>query len=123
MPRGGPRSNAGRKRKAPELKALAGTVRKDRENAVGEPAPTGAMICPLHLSDLAQLHFANIARMLEEQQRASPHYAEHVALLALRLEQIQRFQAVIETEGDTFASESAKAVGKGDDVRVVITRM
>jgi phage terminase small subunit len=102
---------------------LTGTVRKDRENEVGEPAPVGAMICPLHLSDLAQLHFKNIAGMLEEQQRASPHYAEHVALLAQRLEQIQRWQAVIETEGDTFTSESAKAIGKGEDVRVIVTRM
>jgi len=77
------------------------------------------MICPLHLSDLAQLHFASIARVLEEQSRASPHYAEHVALLALRLEQIQRFQAVLESAGDTFTSESAKKVG--DDT--IITRM
>lgn len=77
------------------------------------------MICPLHLSDLAQLHFKSIAAMLEEQNRASGHYAEHVGLLAQRLEQIQRFQAVLEVEGDTFISESVKMAG---DVRVV-TRM
>ena len=77
------------------------------------------MIAPLHLSDLAQLHFASIARMLEEQNRASAHYAEHVALLAQRLEQIQRYQSVLEVEGDTFTSESAKMVGKVK----VITRL
>jgi len=65
------------------------------------------MIAPLHLSDLAQLHFGSIAKMLEEQERASPHYAEHVALLALRLEQIQRYQAVLEVEGDTYETETA----------------
>lgn len=119
MSRGGARPNSGRRRKEPALKALAGTARPDRENAVGEPAPVGAMICPLHLSDLAQLHFKNIAGILEEQQRASPHYAEHVALLAQRLEQIQRFQAVLETGGDTFTSESAKKVGE----TIVVTRM
>jgi len=119
MPRGGARPNSGRKRKEPALKALAGNSRPDRENAVGEPAPVAPMICPLHLSDLAQLHFKSIAGLLEEQQRASPHYAEHVALLAQRLEQIQRYQAVIEVEGDTFTSESAKKVGD----RVVVTKM
>lgn len=102
MARGGARPGAGRKRKDPELKALAGTDRKDREIAVGEGPADGAMICPLHLSDLAQLHFKSIALILEEQKRASPHYAEHVALLAQRLEQIQRFQAVLETDGDTY---------------------
>lgn len=74
---------------------------------VGEAAPEGAMICPLHLSDLAQLHFRSIALMLEEQKRASPHYGEHVALLAQRLEQIQRFQAVLETEGDSYETFTA----------------
>lgn len=64
------------------------------------------MIAPLHLSDLAQLHFKSIALMLEEQGRASPHYAEHVALLALRLEQIQRYQAVLEMEGDTYQAQT-----------------
>jgi len=63
------------------------------------------MICPLHLSDLAQLYFGNIARILEEQQRASPHYAEHVALLAQRFEQIERYQAVLACEGDTYTTE------------------
>ena len=119
MSRGGARPNSGRRRKAPELKALTGNARPDRENAVGEPAPTGAMICPLHLSDLAQLLFRNLASILEEQQRASPHYAEHVALLAQRLEQVQRYQAVLEVEGDTFTTESAKKIGE----RLVITKM
>ena len=65
------------------------------------------MIAPLHLSDLAQLHFKSIALILEEQKRSSPHYAEHVALLALRLEQIQRYQAVLEMEGDTYQAKTA----------------
>lgn len=106
MASGGPRPGAGRRRKEPALKKLAGTERADRELAPvpGADPSTAPMICPLHLSDLAQLHFASIAKMLEEQQRANPHYAEHVALLALRLEQIQRYQAVIEVEGDTYES-------------------
>jgi len=111
MARGGPRANAGRKRKAPELKKLAGTLRKDRELVPATPVPvptgTAAMICPLHLSDLAQLIFGELAGLLEKQGRAAPEYAQCVALLAQRLEQIQRFQAVIETEGDTYETRTA----------------
>jgi len=78
------------------------------------PAGTGAepLICPLHLGDLAQLMFKDIAGLLEKQGRAAPEYAQHIALLAQRLEQIQRFQAVLETEGDTFTSKAVKKVGK-----------
>lgn len=119
MSKGGARPGAGRKRKAPELKALSGTDRKDREISIGVDPSDAPMIAPLHLSDLAQLHFASIAQILGEQKRSSAHYAEHVALLAQRLEQIQRYQAVLETEGDTFVSESAKKVGD----RTIITRM
>lgn len=123
MSKGGARPNSGRKRKAPELKKLSGNLRADRENAVGVPASQGVMVCPMHLSDLAQLIFGSIAAILIEQERASPHYAEHVALLAQRLEQIQRYQAVLEIEGDTFTTESAKSIGKGEGTRVVITKM
>lgn len=107
MASGGPRPGAGRRPKSPALKKLSGTDRKDREVTIGEPAPPGAMIAPLHLSDLAQLHFGSIAAMLEAENRASPHFSEHVALLALRLEQIQRYQAVLEMEGDTYEAKTA----------------
>jgi phage terminase small subunit len=65
------------------------------------------MLAPMYLGDLEQLMFSSIATLLEKQGRASPDYAEHVALLALRLGQIQRFQAVIETEGDTYETQTA----------------
>ena len=107
MAKGGPRPGSGRRPKAPALKVLAGTERADRQHLVGEPAPVGAMIAPIHLSDNAQLHFASIAGMLEREGRSSPHYAEHVALLALQLEQVQRFQAVLEMEGDTYEAKTA----------------
>ncbi|MHA0333673.1 P27 family phage terminase small subunit [Sphingomonas aquatilis] len=68
------------------------------------PMPASAMIAPLHLSDLGQLMFGEIANMLAEGQRANPHWAQHVALLAQRLEQIQRWQSVLEVEGDTYES-------------------
>lgn len=107
MSKGGARPGAGRKRKAPELKALAGTTRTDREVAIGTEPSDAPMLAPMHLSDLAQLLFGSIVKILEEQKRASAHYSEHVALLALRLEQIQRYQAVLEVEGDSYETTTA----------------
>jgi len=113
--RGGSRPGAGRKRKAPEVKEAQGTYRADRDAKVNEDVPLGSMIAPLHLSEIERNYFAQIASILEEQKRASPHYAEHVGLLALRLSQIARFQAVLEMTGDTFTSETVRKVD-GQDV-------
>lgn len=107
MASGGPRPGAGRRRKAPALKALMGTARADRTPTVAGDVPAGGMIAPFHLSDLEQLLFGSIARMIEEQRRSSPHYAEHVSLLAQRLAQIQRWKAVLEVEGDTYETKTA----------------
>lgn len=108
MASGGPRPGAGRRPKSPKLKQLSGTDRKDRQVALPDATEDNApMVCPMHLSDLAQLLFADIAGILEQQKRASPHYAQHVALLAQRLEQIQRWQAVVETLGDTYESRTS----------------
>ncbi|WP_247650854.1 P27 family phage terminase small subunit [Sphingomonas sp. S2M10] len=79
----------------------------------------GKMVPPMHLGDLEQLTFGSIAEILEQQGRASPHFAEHVALLAVRLSQIQRLKAVLEMEGDTFTSETVKSAGKV----AVVTKM
>jgi phage terminase small subunit len=76
------------------------------------------MICPMHLSDLAQLIFRELAGLLEQQGRAAPEYAQHVALLAQRLEQIQRWQAVVESLGDTYETKTIKKV---DEETVVST--
>lgn len=107
MARGGARPGAGRKRIAPAVKELRGTARADRDRAAPPPAVPGLMRPPVHLSQHQQLLFASIVEVLEEQGRASPHYVEIVALLAQRLEQIQRWQAVLEVEGDTYESNTA----------------
>ena len=116
MARGGSRPGAGRKRKDPALKEVQGTYRDDRDAKVNEDVPLGPMIAPLHLSEIARGHFATIAGILEQQKRSSPHYAEHVGLLALRLEQIAMYQAVIEMEGCTFTSELAQVAKDGNTV-------
>lgn len=65
------------------------------------------MTAPIHLSDLASLLFGSIAKILEQQGRASPHYVEVVALLAQRLEQVQTYQAVLECEGHTYETRTS----------------
>lgn len=113
MASGGSRPGAGRKRNAPALAMTAA-------QRAALPATSGAaMVAPLHLSDLAQLLFADIAGMLEAQGRADPHFAQIVALLAQRLEQIQRWQAVLEMTGDTCTSKTVRKV----DGQQVITEM
>ncbi|WP_288338585.1 P27 family phage terminase small subunit [uncultured Sphingomonas sp.] len=113
MASGGSRSGAGRKRNSP---ALAMTP---AERAKLPATPAASLIAPLHLSDLAQLLFADIAGMLEAQGRAEPQFAQIVALLAQRLEQIQRWQAVLEMTGDTCTSTTVRKV----DGKQVITEM
>ncbi|MDX3908891.1 MAG: P27 family phage terminase small subunit [Sphingobium sp.] len=89
------------------MKVVTGSYRADRDAKVNEDVPLGPMIAPLHLSEIARGHFATVAGILEEQKRSSPHYAEHVGLLALRLEQVARFQAVLDDEGDTYETFTA----------------
>lgn len=104
MARGGSRPGAGRKPTSPAIKKLRGTDKGDGASVPTNAAEDAPLICPMHLSDLAQLHFGTIAGILVAEKRASAKYAEHIALLAQRLEQIQRFQAVLETQGDTYES-------------------
>lgn len=112
MARGGPRPGAGRPRKAAELKAAIGTIRKDRDGKTPDAVTPGPMTAPMHLSDLEQLLFGSIADLLEGQKRASPDYDEVVALLSIRLAQVQMYKAVLEVEGSTYESKTVKTVGK-----------
>ncbi len=114
MASGGSRPGAGRKRKSP---ALSMTAAERAEVAL--PGTVAKMIPPLHLSDLARLHFAHIAEQLDQQNRAEPQFAHIVALLAQRFEQIQRFQAVLEVDGDTCTSKTVRKV----DGEQVVTEM
>ena len=106
MARGGSRPGAGRKPTSSAIKKLRGTDKGADTSVPTIAAEDAPLICPMHLSDLAQLHFGTIAGILMAQKRASSTFAEHIALLAQRLEQIQRFQAVLETQGDTYESQT-----------------
>ncbi|WP_241491868.1 P27 family phage terminase small subunit [Sphingomonas endophytica] len=78
-----------------------------------------AMVPPIHLSDLGRLMFNQIADLLAVQGRAEAQFVQIVALLAMRLEQIQRFQAVLEMTGDTCTSTTVRKV----DGQQVVTEM
>ncbi|WP_370189270.1 P27 family phage terminase small subunit [Qipengyuania sp.] len=107
MASGGSRPGSGRRRKSLDLKKLEGTSRKDRDGGGDVPATPGSLVCPAHMSDLEQLYFGSIAHILEEQRRSSPHFSEHVGLLAVRLAQIERYKAVLECDGDTFETRTS----------------
>lgn len=107
MASGGSRPGSGRKRKDPALK-LTPAARAALPVPAGDPA---LMVPPIHLSSLAQLLFAEIVATLTQQGRAAPEFTQTVALLAQRLEQIQRWQAVLEVTGDTCTSTTVRKVG------------
>ncbi|TCP33264.1 phage terminase small subunit [Sphingomonas sp. BK235] len=107
MASGGARPGSGRKRQSPALKMTAAERAK-------VPVPIGAgeaMIPPMHLSSIARGLFNEIGDILVAQHRAEPQFVQVVALLAMRLEQIQRFQAVLEMMGDTCTSKTVRKVG------------
>ena len=114
MGSGGARPGAGRKRVDPAL-SLTAAERAQLPIAAG----SARMVPPLHLSDLGQLLFREIVGQLEQLGRAEPIFTQHVALLAQRLEQIQRWQAVLEMLGDTCTSKSTKRV----DGETIVTEM
>lgn len=103
MGSGGARPGSGPKRKSPTL----GMTATERALVPASPGAAIKMQPPIHLSDLAQLIFGQIVEQLEREGRADVRYVQHVALLAMRLEQVQRFQAVLETTGDTYETVSA----------------
>jgi hypothetical protein len=110
----------GRPRKAPQLKLIQGTARPDREPLVPDHVPLGQVIAPADLTSDELRYFGQIAAMLSEQKRSSPHYEPTVTLLARRLAEIEMLAAVLLMEGVTVQSTSAKGVGKNRVVTVMI---
>lgn len=117
---GGARPGAGRRPKAAKLKALEGTARPDREPAVPDHVPIGAIVAPADLTDRELHFFGQVARILDEQKRSSAHYEPIVTLLARRMAQVERLSAVIELMGDTFESKSVKGTGADRVVTIMV---
>lgn len=95
-----------RPRKDPAVKALRGTLRKDREPKAVAAAVAGPMVSPVPLLERALEHFDRIAGLLATEGRASPQFADTVALLAQRLHQVERWQKVLADKGDTYQTVS-----------------
>lgn len=95
-----------RPRKDPALKALKGTLRKDREPNAAPAAIASAMVAPVPLTPRALELFDAIVALLVADSRASQHFAYTVALLAQRLDQAEQLQAAIAVEGTTYITLS-----------------
>ena len=95
-----------RPRKDPALKALKGTLRKDREPKAIATANRGVMVAPVPLLPRALEHFDRIAKLLRAEGRAGQQFADTVALLAQRIEQTERWQRVLAEKGDTYETVS-----------------
>jgi P27 family predicted phage terminase small subunit len=95
-----------RPRKDPALKALRGTLRKDREPKAVAAAIAGPMIAPVPLTERALKHFDRIAALLARENRASAQFGDTVALLAQRLDQVEAYQQRIADHGSTYETVS-----------------
>jgi phage terminase small subunit len=94
----------GRKKTPRAVKALRGTIRRDRTNAAA-PEPEAALpVAPAWLPARAAELFATLTARLATQRLASVSHTEKLALLALRLYQVERYTAVLEREGATYES-------------------
>jgi phage terminase small subunit len=95
-----------RPRKDPALKALKGTLRKDREPRAAPAAIASAMVAPVPLTPRALEHFDGIVALLSAEGRSSQHFAYTVTLLAQRIHQAEQLQTVLADEGVTYDTVS-----------------
>jgi P27 family predicted phage terminase small subunit len=91
----------GRKIIPTELKILKGTYRKDRDRKSPPPAKD-APVAPSWLNRRGKLIFRLVVKRLTELGLASRSYTETIALLASRLEEMERYSRLIEEEGVSF---------------------
>jgi hypothetical protein len=105
-------------RAGPKRDGIDGQVLAPGEG-LPDGVPAGTMVAPADLSDEELRFFGAIARVLEEQKRASPHYELVVTLLARRLAEVERLSAVLALDGDTVESRSIRKLGKEQIVTVM----
>lgn len=99
----------GRPRLPSRLKEIRGTLRPHRETTeLPASIPLGMIIAPSDLSERELQFFNESVRMLEEQGRASPHFAGTVVRLARCDAAIERLSAVIEVLGDTIEKRGGR---------------
>jgi P27 family predicted phage terminase small subunit len=88
-----------------ELKILKGTYRKDRDK--NSPPPSkDTPVPPSWLNKRGKTIFRLITRRLTELNLASRSFTEMIGLLASRLEEIERYSALLDAEGASFGGAS-----------------
>jgi P27 family predicted phage terminase small subunit len=84
-----------------EIKKAKGTYRKDRDRHP-PPASEGKPWPPKWLNTVAKQKFHLMRKRLDHLGIASATYTETIALLASRLEEVERYTKQLEDEGDCF---------------------
>jgi P27 family predicted phage terminase small subunit len=103
----------GRKQKPHNLKVLQGTDRPDRTNPDAPVAPGDLPRPPSYLSRRACEWFGTIRARIETMGYASSAHTEMLALVAMRIDEIEELNEDIKKNGHTY--ESCRVVGTGDD--------
>lgn len=93
---------AGRKRKPDHLKVVSGTAEKRRMNDEAPAANPGTAVAPGWLSERAVEIFDQISATLDGMGIASPDDMHALALLASRLEEVERMNEAIGSLGETY---------------------
>ena len=99
---------AGRKRKPDKTKEAQGTTQKCRTNTNPPKPKLGMPNPPNWLRDTAKDYFRSIAQHLDAMQLAFPAHLEMLALLSMRMEQVQRLTLYLEENGDSHESANPK---------------
>ena len=106
-----------RPRKPTHLKLVAGTYRPDRSNP-GEPAPIVDLpATPAWLSERAAAIFREVVLILDEMGLASRSDGAMLALVALRLEEVEITTALIEDSGRMYLSKVVR-----DDTGAIVAQ-
>lgn len=91
----------GPKHKPDKVKILKGTMRAGKSKAV--PGQDKAeLVAPLWLPDTCYKHFVTVKDRLREHGLDSASWTEAVALIAMRLQEIEECNRVIKDEGRTY---------------------
>jgi len=111
---GGARIGAGRKVIPIGIKKAKGTYRKTREKEVPPPSKEKP-IPPTWLNKRAKQIFQHMVRRLDEIGLASRTYTEGIALLSCRMEEVERFDKMLnDSEANGYVYKSTNSYG--DDI-------
>ena len=103
--------NAGRKIIPISIKEAKGTRRKDREKEV-KPPSSKKPVPPAWLNARAKQIFHHMVKRLETIGLASATYTEAIALLASRMEEVERFDKMLNDEcGNGYVYKSTNSYG------------